>query len=80
MNEKQGTFLVTGATGRQGGVVASHLRATGWRVRALTRDPQKPAAQFLARPGVEVVKGDLDDLNWLTPALKTGHFATEGKV
>ena len=41
--------LVVGATGRQGGAVARSLLNRGFRVRALTRDPQKPAAQALAQ-------------------------------
>ena len=53
-------FLVTGATGRQGGAVARHLLERGHRVRALTRDPKKPAARALAEMGAEVVGGDLD--------------------
>ncbi len=73
MKSEKGTILVTGATGRQGGAVARHLRTSGWRVRALTRDPQKPAAQTLAGLGVEVVKGDLDDRNSLAQALKDVH-------
>src|SRR5215217_4751749 len=31
-------ILVTGATGHQGGAVTRHLLASGWPVRALTRD------------------------------------------
>jgi uncharacterized protein YbjT (DUF2867 family) len=54
-------FLVTGATGRQGGAVARRLLKRGNRVRALTRDPNKPAARALAEMGAEVVRGDLDD-------------------
>ncbi len=54
-------FLVTGATGRQGGAVARHLLERGHWVRALTRDPKKPAARALAEMGAEVVGGDLDD-------------------
>lgn len=54
--------LVTGATGNQGGAVARELLKRGFRVRALTRDPQKPKAQALAKQGAEVVQGDLDDL------------------
>ena len=54
-------FLVTGATGRQGGAVARQLLKRGHRVHALTRDPQKPAARALAGVGAEVVRGDLDD-------------------
>jgi uncharacterized protein YbjT (DUF2867 family) len=57
----QQVFLVTGATGRQGGAVARHLLKRGHRVRALTRDPQKPAARALAEMGAEVLGGDLDD-------------------
>lgn len=61
MERSKFTILVTGATGRQGGAVAKHLLADGWRVRALVRDPDKPAAQLLANQGVELVVGDLMD-------------------
>jgi uncharacterized protein YbjT (DUF2867 family) len=54
-------ILVAGATGRQGGAVARSLLNRGFRVRALTRDPQKPAAQALAQQGADVVQGDMDD-------------------
>ena len=37
------TTLVTGATGRQGGAVARHLLGEGWKVRALTRNPDSDA-------------------------------------
>ena len=58
MNNK--IIAVTGATGQQGGAVARKLLADGWKVRALTRDPGKPAAQELASLGAEVVAGDMD--------------------
>jgi uncharacterized protein YbjT (DUF2867 family) len=54
-------ILVCGATGSQGGAVARRLLDRGFRVRALTRDPQKPEAQALADGGAEVVQGDMDD-------------------
>jgi uncharacterized protein YbjT (DUF2867 family) len=54
-------FLVTGATGRQGGAVARQLLKRGHRLRALTRDPEKPAARALAKMGADVTRGDLDD-------------------
>ncbi len=52
--------LVTGATGRQGGVVR-HMLPKGWKLRALTRNPQSHSAQLLARQGVELFQGDLED-------------------
>jgi uncharacterized protein YbjT (DUF2867 family) len=55
------TVLVTGATGRQGGAVIRHLRGKDWKLRALTRNPKSAAAQELAKSGVEVVQGDLED-------------------
>jgi uncharacterized protein YbjT (DUF2867 family) len=55
------TVVVTGATGRQGGAVARHLLAAGWRVRAMTRDPASKQAQGLRALGAEVVRGDFDD-------------------
>ncbi|HSL44761.1 MAG TPA: NmrA/HSCARG family protein, partial [Anaerolineales bacterium] len=54
-------IAVTGATGQQGGAVARKLLQDGWKVRALTRDIDKPAAQELASLGAEVVAGDLDN-------------------
>jgi uncharacterized protein YbjT (DUF2867 family) len=53
--------LVTGATGRQGGAVIRHLLPKGWKLKALTRNPQSPAAQALTERGVELVQGDLED-------------------
>ena len=54
-------ILVCGATGSQGGAVARRLLDRGFRVRALTRDPQKPEARALADQGAEVVQGDMED-------------------
>ncbi|MGK9234978.1 NmrA/HSCARG family protein [Inquilinus limosus] len=53
--------LVTGATGQQGGAVASALLSRGHRVRAVTRKPDGDAARRLASAGVEIVAGDLGD-------------------
>ena len=53
--------LVTGATGRQGGAVVRHMLAKAWTLRALTRRPEAYEAQSLARQGVQVVQGDLED-------------------
>lgn len=62
-------ILVLGATGQQGGGVARHLLARGWQVSALTRQPQKPAAQALAALGVHLLHGELDDQASLERAL-----------
>ena len=59
--QPRGLVLVTGATGRQGGATARRLLERGWPVRALTRNPDKPAARALAERGAEVVRGDLND-------------------
>ena len=61
-------IAVTGATGQQGGAVARKLLADGWKVRALTRDADKPAAQELKALGAEIVPGDLDDRSQLDAA------------
>ena len=47
----------------QGGAVVDALLARGrrFRVRAVTRNAEGPAAKALAARGVEVVKGDLGD-------------------
>jgi uncharacterized protein YbjT (DUF2867 family) len=64
------SILVAGATGNQGGAVAERLLDGGWQVRALTRDPSKPAARALAERGAETVQGDLEDEESLRQALE----------
>jgi len=54
-------ILVTGATGYQGNAVARALLGEGWSVRALVRDPAKPAAVELQRLDAELVRGNFDD-------------------
>ncbi len=68
MNNK--IVAVTGATGQQGGAVTRKLLADGWKVRALTRDPSKPAAQELASNGAEVVPGDMENRSQLDAAFQ----------
>ena len=63
------TILITGVTGHQGGAVAQALRGSGFRLRGLTRKPDSEPAAALARHGVDVVKGDLDDEATLRRAL-----------
>jgi len=70
MNNSDKTVLVTGATGRQGGAVIRHMRPKGWKLRALTRNTKGYAAQELARQGVELVRGDLENPASLEPALR----------
>ena len=60
------TILVTGATGNIGRNVVEQLAKRGASVRALVRDPSK--ANFPA--GVEVVQGDLLDVDSLRSAMK----------
>src|SRR5919108_2356431 len=68
MNDK--IIAVTGATGQQGGAVARKLLADGWKVRALTREVNKPAAQELKTLGAELVAGDMDDRAQLDAAFQ----------
>src|SRR6202049_5015715 len=63
------TILITGVTGNQGGAVAQALDGAGFRLRGLSRKPDGERAAALARHGVDVVKGDLDDEATLRRAL-----------
>src|SRR6201987_3840820 len=63
------TILITGVTGNQGGAVARALQGSGFRLRGLTRKPESDRAAALARQGLDVVKGDLDDDATLRRAL-----------
>jgi uncharacterized protein YbjT (DUF2867 family) len=67
---KNEIIAVTGATGQQGRAVAKKLLAEGWRVRALTRDTNKPAAQELKSLGAEILPGDMDQRAELDAAFK----------
>jgi uncharacterized protein YbjT (DUF2867 family) len=64
-------ILVTGATGNQGGAIARHLLQRGkFKVRAMVRDENKPAAQALKQLGAELVKADFNDRASLDRALQ----------
>ncbi len=54
-------IFVTGATGNQGGAVTRNLAEQGFAVKALTRNPASPQAQYLKKLNVKIIKGDLDD-------------------
>jgi uncharacterized protein YbjT (DUF2867 family) len=66
-------ILITGATGRQGGAALRALRDRGFPIRAMTRDPAKPAARALVGHGVEVVAGDLQNESSLRAAMDGVH-------
>jgi len=70
MVANQRKILVTGATGQQGGSLASLLLQKKHKVHALTRNTQSSAVQDLRNRGANIVKGDLDDSNSLEHAVK----------
>lgn len=53
--------FVVGATGQQGGAVARHLLALQWKVHAISRNTESPAARAIADAGAVLTKGDWDD-------------------
>jgi uncharacterized protein YbjT (DUF2867 family) len=63
-------ILVFGATGQQGGSVATALLKAGWKVRALVRDVAAPKSVALAEAGVDVVRGDFDDAASIRAAMQ----------
>ena len=79
MQKDKDAILVTGATGNQGGSVARELLASGYRVKAMTRNPTSEAAQALAAQGAELIGADLDDPSSLERALADlwGVFAVQ---
>jgi uncharacterized protein YbjT (DUF2867 family) len=71
-------LVVFGATGQQGGSVVNYVlndpeMSKKFRVRAVTRDISKPAAQSLKQREVEVVNGDINDLESLKQVMQNGH-------
>jgi len=72
------TIAIVGATGAQGGGLTRAIVADAngpFKARALTRNPDSPAAQALARAGAEVVKADIDDLESVKRAFDGAHGA-----
>lgn len=75
-------LTVFGATGQQGGAVVEYVisdpeLSKQYKVRGITRDLAKPAAQALQQKGVEVVKADADDSESLKQAMR-GTYAVFG--
>lgn len=68
-------LTIFGATGNQGGsiidlVLARPELSAKYALRGITRDPSSGKSQKLASLGVEVVKGDLDDVDSLRSAVQ----------
>jgi uncharacterized protein YbjT (DUF2867 family) len=61
-------FLVAGATGHVGSVVARELLAAGHKVRAIVRSVEK--AKPLAAQGAELLAGELSDISFVTRAMR----------
>ena len=71
-------IAVTGATGAQGGGLVRAIladKSSEFAVRAITRKPAGDKAQALAKLGVEVVAGDLDDMASLSKAFAGAYGA-----
>src|SRR3954462_11944478 len=66
-SQEDAMFVIAGASGHTGSVVASTLLAQGKKVRVIVRDEQKGAAW--KQKGAEVAIADLDDDKALTRAL-----------
>ncbi|KAK0392630.1 hypothetical protein NLU13_2125 [Sarocladium strictum] len=76
VSEKE-IIAVVGATGTQGGSVASTFLShpsSLYTVRCLTRDPNSSVAQSLSSRGAEVIKASLDDPSSLKAAFAGAHF------
>ncbi|KAL7912347.1 hypothetical protein GGI35DRAFT_492245 [Trichoderma velutinum] len=63
--------VIIAITGTQGSSVANvFLNEGGWKIRGVTRDPSKPESQALAAKGIEMVKGDADDMASIKAAVQ----------
>jgi uncharacterized protein YbjT (DUF2867 family) len=66
-------IFVTGGTGNQGGAVARNLLQQGFTVKVLTRNINSTKAQNLKKPGIELVRGDLNNADSYREHLKDVH-------
>lgn len=72
-------LAVIGASGNQGGALISYFLnddalSREYRLRAITRDPELEKANALRKQGVQVVKGDINDVNSLASAFEGAHI------
>jgi uncharacterized protein YbjT (DUF2867 family) len=68
MSKVPEVVLVAGATGQTGRQIVNHLQQSGYRVRALVRDPLKVNDQQLG-PQTEYVVGDVKDRTAMAAAM-----------
>ncbi|MBC7939683.1 MAG: SDR family NAD(P)-dependent oxidoreductase [Chitinophagaceae bacterium] len=61
--------FLTGGTGFIGQALVSRIRAHGWTLKVLVRDPRSQAAQWIARQGATLVQGDVTEPAGLAAAL-----------
>ncbi|KAF8930091.1 hypothetical protein BGZ47_000745, partial [Haplosporangium gracile] len=71
-------LVVFFATGHQGSSIIDYIindsaLSKVYKMRGVTRDPSKPEALALRKKGVEVVKGDIDDIDSLKQAMRGAH-------
>lgn len=70
MTDRKIPILVFGATGQQGGSVATALLKAGWPVRALVRDPASAKSVSLRDRGVELIQGTFADTQLIRSAMQ----------
>ena len=68
-------ITVFGATGGQGNPIARALLKSGFKVRAVTRNPDSDKAKALKDAGAEVIKANLDDIASVDAAFQGAHGA-----
>lgn len=64
------TIFVTGGTGNQGGTVARTMASQGFKIIALTRNPNSIKALHLKNENIQVVIGDLNNADTYSKYLK----------
>lgn len=76
---KNDIVLVDKATSNQGNAISRLLLQNGFRVRALTHQPESQRAALLAAKGAQIVHGDLDNSKFILKALNnvTAVFAVQ---
>jgi hypothetical protein len=51
-------------------VAEAFLKDPSWKIRGISRDPAKPESEALKKKGIEIVKGDSDDVESLKAAFQ----------